>query len=154
MSTWNNPVKLESAMKAVVDALTLSAYTGEDSVGVTTGQDDDDLPLPSVVCSVVGSAGEEVVKGTGIQRSKVVVRVTSTATITAAQHQARSATVFDAFFNDSIAATLAAAVSDFFVYDVKFDAPDIARKDPRDDNAFVWVSELNMEVVWCGSDIA
>ena len=154
MSAFNNPGKLESAMKSVVDGLSLTLYGDETAIGVNTGQDDSELPLPSVTLAVIGSSGQEFIKGTGILQSKAVVRVTSSSTITLAQHQARAAAVFDGFFNDTIAATLAAAVADFHVYDVKFEAPDIARRDPRDDNAFVWVSELMLEVVWCGSDIA
>jgi hypothetical protein len=153
MPAFNDPGKLEAAMSAIVGALTLPLYSGESSLVVNTGQDDDALTLPSVVLSVI-SGGEEVVKGTGIMRSRAVARVTSGATIGVANHQTRAATVFDGLFQDNAPAAWSAAGSDFHVYEVNFTAPEPARKDPRDDGSFVWVSEMEVEVVWCGSDIS
>lgn len=154
MSTWNNPGKLETAMAAVVTALGLAAVTGEDAAPVVnTGQDDDDLDLPSVVCEVVGG-NEEVVFDTGNFRSQVVVRVVTSATVTKADHQARAAAVFDTFISTDIASRLSAAVADFFVYEFRYQAPEIARREPRDENTFLYVSELTATVVWCGSDIS
>lgn len=156
MSQYNDPGKLEEAMAEVVGGLTLNVYDGDSpatTVTVTTGQDDDDLPLPSVVCSVVG-AGEQVVLHSGVYRTPVVVRVTSSAKVTLAEHRARAATVFDGFLQSDIASTLAAAVDDFHCYDVFHRAPEPTRKEPRGDDAFVFVTEMNMDVVWCGSDIS
>lgn len=154
MSTWNDPGKLEAAGKSVVDGLSLPLYTGETILTVNTGEDDDELKLPSVVFAVVGD-GEEIVKGTGIWRTPAVVRVTSSATIPMADHRTRSATVFDAFANDGIAATFS-ALANFHCYEVNHRAPAPARKEPRGDDpeAFIFVSEMQLEVVWCGSDIS
>lgn len=154
MSTWNDAGKLEAAMKAVADALTLPLYGDEKAIVVNTGQDDDALDLPAIVCEALGGVGEEIVKGTGNFRTRAVVRVTSSATISIADHRTRAATVFDAFLQDNIKTTLGAAIADFYVFEVNHSAPEPTRKDPRDNESFVWVSELPLEVIWCGSDIS
>lgn len=159
MSQWNDPGKPEEAMKAVVDGLTLNIYTGDGDVSavtVNTGQEDDDLALPSVTCAVIGASGEEVVKGTGIHRCRAVVRVTSSANVAKDEHQARAATVFDALLSSTIKETLSASISDFHVFEFSYQSPEPTRRDPRGDGdeTFVYVTELPLELVWCGSTIS
>lgn len=156
MSQYNDPGKLEAALVAVAAGVSVNIYSGDapaTAVAIRTGQDDEELGLPSVVCEVVES-GPEVVKDTGIYQSTVVIRATSSGNVTLAEHRARAGAIFDAFKQTTIAATLAAAVDDFFCYEVKGGAPGIERKEPRDSDAFAFVSELTLEVVWCGSDIS
>lgn len=159
MSTWNDPGKLEEAMKTVVESVTLAVTSAEaaidrTTVAVLTGMDDDDIELPFVACAVVG-AGEEIVIGTGIVRSTVRVSVHSSAQeVTLAEQRARAAAVFDAFFQDAIRTTLSDAVDDFHVWDVKFNSPEPTRRDSTGEDTFKFVTELTMEVVWCGSDIS
>lgn len=159
MSQWNDPGKLEEAMAAVVSGLSFSMFEGDSpatAVAINTGQDDDELRLPSVTCAVAG-AGQEVVKSAGIWRTPAVVRVTSSANLTLAQHRSRAGAVFDAFLQTDIAAILSAALADFHCYDVFPQSPEPTRKDPREDESggrsYTFVTEMTMEVVWCGSDI-
>ncbi len=156
MSQWNDPGKVEEALATVTAGLTLDVYDGDtgDSVTVATGMDDGNADLPLITHALTNGAGPEVVKGTGIHRSNAVIRVTSSANITLAEHRTRSATVFDAFLSSTIKETLSAAIDDFHVYEFSYQSPEPTRKDPRGEDAFVWVSELPVEIVWCGSTIA
>lgn len=103
--------KAEAAMKSVVDALALTGVTSN------TGQDDDTLALPNVICSVE-QTGEEVPIGSGnfVLTGRATVN-SSADDETLAAHRARVATVFDAFMADNIGATLSAAVTDFYAYE-------------------------------------
>jgi 3-phosphoglycerate kinase len=103
--------KAEAARQSVVDALALTGVT------VNTGQDDDTLALPNVICSVE-QGNEEVI---GLGNFRLVARVTvnsSSDDNTLAEHRTRVATVFDAFINDAIHTTLSAAVSGFYAYEI------------------------------------
>lgn len=156
MSAFNDPGKLEEAMRVVAATASLSIYSGDapaTSVSINTGMDDGDADLPLVTCAILGGS-EEWVRGTGNLQSTVVVRMTSSALVTLAEHRARAAAVFDRFMQTDIAATLAAAVSDFHVFQVRPQTPEPTRRDPREGDSFVWVSELGLEVLWCGTDIA
>lgn len=157
MSAFNDPGKLETAMAAVVSALNLVKYIenkeSNGTMAVRTGQDDDDVVLPRVVCEVPN--GEtEVVLDTGVFRSRVNIRVVSSLDVGLANHKTRSATVFDTFISTDIASRLAAAVADFHVYEFRYQPPELPRKEPgAEADSFVFVSELSASVVWCGSDI-
>lgn len=155
MSQYNDPGKLEAALAAVVDALTLDVYSGDSpatEVFIRTGQDDDDFKPPNVTC-VVLEGGEEFVRGTGNWRSTAIVRVCSSANVTLAEHRERCGTVFDSILTDDIKTTLSAAVDDFAVLHAMPSGPVATRKEPVEDS-FMFVSELPLEVIWCGSDVA
>ncbi len=158
MSQWNDPGKIEEAFAEVVGGLSLDIYSGDspgESVTINTGQDSDDLELPSVVCAVQ-SGSEEFIRDTGNYQSTVLVRVSSSGTVTRGEHRARAATVFDAFMASDIKTTLNAAVDDFHVFHIVPHAPEPTRREPRgnEDGTFMLVSEMAFDIWWCGSSIA
>lgn len=133
--------KLEAAMKSVVDAL------GLDGVTVNTGMDDDELTVPYVVCNA-DSAGEEVVKDTGLMEVSARVIVASEADAhDMTTHRSRVATVFDAFMDDAIAATLSSAVADFHCMDINIAGMDSDAEGRKHRNI------LMIDAVCCGSDL-
>ena len=112
--------KLEAAMKAVVDALTL-LDSADAAVPCFTSLDDDANQTPCVTGRADGS-GEEIFH-TGNDKFtlsiKVWSRVGGDKGETLAQPRARVAKVFDAFKGDDLAATLTATpgIDDFYVED-------------------------------------
>jgi len=133
--------KVEEACLAVVTA------TGA-SVTLNAGLTVDELLTPYCVCACV-SAGEEVVRNTGIYRVSVQIMVVSSADdSTLANHRSLVATIFDAFQYDTVEATLSAAVSDFHVYDVFYNGFESSVEERK------LINQLNVDMVCCASDIS
>ena len=143
MSQFNElPTKLETALVAVVNAVGLVG------VAVSGGMSSATLSRPSVVCHVSDSAVEEI-KDTAIFRFKagIIVRSSPDDGLDITVAKARVGQIADAFLDSSIAATLSAAVSDFYVYDVSYSGWQHGT-DERD-----WSTTLEIEVLCCGTDI-
>tara|TARA_R110001583_G_scaffold45311_3_gene142846 strand:+ start:4385 stop:4810 length:426 start_codon:yes stop_codon:yes gene_type:complete len=109
MSDYNTlEQKLEGAAKDVLDdasAWTITAYTGED---------DEDIGTPRVVCMVESAEEEQL--GTGNWRVSLTVRLTSNADdSTASAHAANVEKMRDLFLDDDIAATLSGNDAEFHV---------------------------------------
>lgn len=136
--------KVEEAMDSVVTDLALSGVT------VNTGGTAETLTTPYVICSCLGGGAEaENLKGTGVYVHAATVTVGSSMDDgTLATHRARVASVFDAFRDDAIAATLSSAVSGFHVYDVTFTGATQEEADRK------LMNTLEMEIVCCASDIS
>ena len=100
--------KLEGAAKDVLDdasGWSIAAYTGED---------DEDLGTPRVVCMVESATEEQF--GSGNYRVTLTVRLTSNADDTSASaHAANVELMRDLFLDDGIAATLSGNDSEFHV---------------------------------------
>lgn len=100
--------KLEGAAKDVLDdasGWSIAAYTGED---------DEDLGTPRVVCMVESATEEQF--GSGNYRVTLTVRLTSNADdTTASAHAANVELMRDLFLDDGIAATLSGNDSEFHV---------------------------------------
>jgi len=112
MSYYNTlEQKLEGAAKDVLDdasSWSVTAYTGED---------DEDLGTPRVVC-IVDDAEEEQL-GAGNWRVTLTVRYTSNADdVNAVTHAANVEKMRDLFLDDAIAATLSAKDGEFHVLGV------------------------------------
>lgn len=141
--------KFEAALKSVVDALSLTDSASA-AVPCFTGLDDDNHATPCVV--VKCDPGQEEVPDSGVDRVtcfvKVYTRMGGDKGETLAQHRTRTATVFDAMRQDNLAATLSAAVSDFYVYDIwkTNETPDQTEK--------CLVNILQLEAVGCASDLS
>lgn len=102
--------KAEAALMSVTTGLSLGA-----TIDVRTGMDDDVLEKGANVVHSVEDTGEEVPMDTGNFICVGRVTVNSNANdYTLAQHRTRVATVFDAFMDDALAATLSAAVTGFY----------------------------------------
>lgn len=103
--------KAEAALMSVTTALSLGA-----TIDVRTGMDDDALEKGANVIHSVEETSDEVPLDSGNFICSGRITVNSSAhDYTLAEHRARVATVFDAFMSDALAATLSAAVSDFYV---------------------------------------
>lgn len=103
--------KGEAALKSVADGLSLTGVT------VNTGQDDDTLAVPNIICTVE-QTGDEVPLGTGNFVLTARITVNSNADDDGlSTHRTRVATVFDAFMSDTIGASLSAAVTGFYAYE-------------------------------------
>lgn len=155
---WNDlESKVEAAMLAVVNGLTLSGDSDEEALVKNTGLDDEAFGVPNVICSCP-SVEDETVRGTGIFRARAAVTVTSNfndATLTT--HRARVATVRDAFMQTDIAATLSAALADFHCYEARVLAmrSSVGFRDQGETNfGAVTKNVLELEMVCCGSDIS
>jgi len=109
MSDYNTlEQKLEGAAKDVLDddsGWTIPAYTGED---------DEDIGTPRVVCMVESAEEEQL--GTGNWRVSLTVRLTSNADdSTASAHAANVEKMRDLFLDDAIGATLSGNDAEFHV---------------------------------------
>ena len=106
MSDYNTlEQKLEGAAKDVLDddsGWTIPAYTGED---------DEDIGTPRVVCMVESAEGEQL--GTGKCRVLLTVRLTDDSTASA--HAANVEKMRDLFLDDAIGATLSGNDAEFHV---------------------------------------
>ncbi len=107
--------KAEEALMSVTTALALGS-----TIDVRTGMDDDTLENGANVIHSVEDTGEEEVLGLGyfICVGRVTVNSNSD-DYTLAEHRARVATVFDAFMDDALEATLSAAVANFYVLAIR-----------------------------------
>lgn len=104
--------KVQNALKSVVDDLGIADYS------VLTGQEDDEMQRPYIICACSNTV-EETVKDTGVYNVEARVIVCSSADdTTLAAHQDTVGQVFDAILDTGIEATLSAAVDDFHCYDV------------------------------------
>jgi hypothetical protein len=115
--------KTEEALASVVTGLSLTGTRGGDAVDVATltGLDDDAATIPAVVC-IAQSAPSEIVLHTGNREVPFSIEIrTNLNDETLAVHRARVATVADSIYRDDIAATLSAAVSEYYVFDVRSD---------------------------------
>lgn len=139
----NNDVesKNEAAGKSVVDGLSLTGVTSN------TGQDDDMLALPNVICGC--DQGDEEPLGTGIFRTVLRVTVNSPNNVddALATHRTRVQTVRDAFMSDAIETTLTTAVSDFHAY-IPY-----ARRSGKLAKEEAFCDWLELEYLSCASDL-
>jgi len=144
--------KLEAAMLALVNTLTLTVGADEEALTKNTGLDDDAFGVPNVIC--YAEVGSEYVKDSGNFVCQCRVTVTShPSDTTLANHRARVATVRDAFMDDGLAATLSANGTDFHCLTIERRSGMRHEIASRDDGK-VMKSTMEFEAVCCGSDIS
>lgn len=137
--------KLESALASALSGLTLAGTRGGAAVTVpiTTGLDDESATKPRVTVSAQETE-DEIFQGIGTFRVPAAIHIHShSGEETLATHRARVATVADAVMASDIAATLAAAHTDFHCYDVIFNGLSASPTD----NAFH--TTINITAVCC-----
>ena len=126
--------KLEGAAKKVLDdasGWSIPAYTGED---------DDDLGNPRVVCLVESATEEQF--GSGNYRGTLTVRLTSNVDdTTATAHAANVKVMRDLFLDDGIAATLSGNDSEFHVLGI-YERTTFKGIDERN-----WFAEVSLEML-------
>lgn len=139
--------KVEHAAQAVVNTLSLTG-----TPVVRTGQDDDTLTLPCIICGCENT-GEEIPRESGNFIVTLRVSVKSEANDTSlATHRANVATVFDKFREDTINTTLGTSLDDFYAYPVR-DARIGKSRDTRDDGGAVMTDWIELDFLACPSDI-
>jgi hypothetical protein len=145
--------KLEAAMLAVVNTLTLTVAEGEGEIVKNTGLDADAFGIPSVIVSCE-STGDETPRDTGNFLCRATVTIsTHSSDATLAAHRSRVATVRDAFLDDAIETTLSAAASDFHCFErmrceMRREIANTA------DGKNVLRNVLEFEAICCASDIS
>ena len=138
--------KLEAAAKQYLEAETTLTQRGQ--AAVHAGVDSDDLALPRVV--VEAQDGDEFPLDSGNYTLGLSVSVMSSADGTAPldDHRARSANVFDAFANGTLAVDLTANGTDFHAFGVHSRRYGRTERDDRH-----WTSQFSCEVYCCPQTI-
>lgn len=137
--------KTEAAMQSVVDALALSG------VASLTGSDDATKSTPCVISIAESCDGEQPqFSGNHTVHCRVTV-VTQAADFPGlSTHRARAATVFDAFSNDGLAASMSAAVTDYYVYPSSLTVGGYS----KDNTETQFQDSILFDIYACGRDLS
>jgi hypothetical protein len=132
--------KLEAAGASLVTALAVSGLS------VYQGSDDDEQALPKAVC--IADNFDEAIPETGNYNATLHVRVVSNADDTSlATHNANVAAIFDKLLEDTIPASLSAAVSEFYCHGVRSTEMDAIRE------GRTWVDVVKVNIMCCAKDV-
>ena len=132
--------KLEAAGASLVTALAVSGLS------VYQGADDDEQALPKAVC--IADNFDEAIPETGNYNATLHVRVVSNADDTSlATHNANVAAIFDKLLEDTIPASLSAAVSEFYCHGVRSTEMDAIRE------GRTWVDVVKVNIMCCAKDV-
>lgn len=135
-------------MKVIAESV---SFANRGSALVHTGQGNDQLAMPHVVC--MAEVGEEFPQDTGNFWTQSTIEVHSSAdpktTTTLTAHRRRAAYVFDAFLNGTLAADLSSTGTDYHCFGIRNRRLGQEREEDRS-----WVSSISFDAYCCGSDMS